>query len=95
MAHTSPATIALSLETAKNAALMLGGGFVTMSIISAIVVKKIVTKLVLVVVLVALAIAMWSQRANLQDCAEKAKDRVSGTTATVECQFFGLDVSID
>ena len=93
MAHTS--LVALSLDTAKNAALALGGGFITMSVISAIAVKKIVTKLVLVVVLVALAIAMWSQRANLQDCATTAKDRVSGDGTAVECQFFGLDVAID
>lgn len=91
----APATLALSLDTAKNAAMMLGGGFVAMSVVSAIVVKKIVTKLVLVVVLVALAIAMWSQRANLQDCATKAKDRVEGSSSSVECQFFGFDVTVD
>ena len=93
MPHTS--SLALSLETAKNAALALGGGFAALSVVSAVVVKKIVTKLAIVVVLVALAIAMWSQRSNLQDCANKAKNRVSGAGTTVECQFFGADVQID
>jgi hypothetical protein len=59
-----------------------------------VLVKKLVTKLVLVVVLVTAALAMWSQRTNLQDCAARAKDRVSGSGEQVECTFFGSDVAV-
>ncbi|MFM7252993.1 MAG: hypothetical protein ACKO27_08000 [Ilumatobacteraceae bacterium] len=89
------ALLGLSLDTAKNIALGLGISFLAMSVASAVLVKKIVTKLVMAVLLVALAVAMWSQRANLQDCAAKAKDRVAGSGQQVVCSFFGTDVAVD
>lgn len=94
MHHVSAPLLALSIDTAKNIAMFIAAGFVALSVISAVLVKKLVTKLVLVVVLVTAALAMWSQRANLQDCAARAKDRVSGSGTTVECTFFGSDVAV-
>ena len=95
MHHVSAPLLALSIDTAKNIAMFIAAGFVALSVISAVLVKKLVTKLVLVVVLVTAALAMWSQRANLQDCAAKAKDRVAGSGQQVVCSFFGTDVAVD
>lgn len=89
------ALLGLSLDTARSVALGLGIGFLAMSVLSAVLVKKIVTRLVMAVLMVALAIAMWSQRSNLQDCAATARQRVAGSGEQVVCTFFGTDVSVD
>lgn len=94
MIHQSAATFALSIDTAKNIAMAIAVAFVALSVISAVLVKKMITKLVLVVVLVTAALAMWSQRSNLQDCATRAKDRVTGSADAVECTFFGSKVAV-
>lgn len=94
MAIVSSALLALSVDTAKNIAVALAVGFVVLSVVSAVLVKKLVTKLVLVVLLVTAALAVWSQRSNLQDCANRAKDRVTGSGTTVECTFFGSGIAV-
>lgn len=94
MLHQTTASVALSIDTAKNIAVAIALGFVALSVLSAVLVKKLVTKLVLVVLLVTAALGVWSQRSNLQDCATRAKDRVAGAGTTVECTFFGTDVSV-
>lgn len=94
MLQQSAPTFALSIDSAKNIAMAVAAAFVAMSVMSAVLVKKMVTKLVLVIVLVTAALAMWSQRSNLQDCATRAKDRVAGSGDAVECTFFGSDVSV-
>ncbi len=82
---------AVSLETAKTAAIVIIIAFVVMGILSAWLIKTVVTKLIVVVVMVGLAIGVYSQRASLQDCADKAKDHLG---KEVTCTFFGTDVKV-
>ena len=87
--------IALSLETAKAIAIVVVIAFVVLSVISALVIKSIVTKLIVAVLLACLALGVWTQRTNLQHCADRAQATsdalaVSGLT----CTFFGTEIQV-
>jgi len=82
---------AVSLETAKTVAVVIIAAFVLMGILSAWLIKTVVTKLIVAVVAVGLAIAVYSQRASLQDCADKAKSNLG---KEVSCTFFGTEVKV-
>lgn len=82
---------AVSLETAKTAAIVIIIAFVVMGILSAWLIKTVVTKLIFIVVLAGLAIGVYSQRASLQDCADRAKSNLGNE---VTCTFFGTDVKV-
>ncbi len=82
---------AVSLETAKTIAVVIIVAFVLMGILSAWLIKTVVTKLIVAVVAVGLAIAVYSQRASLQDCADKAKANLG---KEVSCTFFGTEVKV-
>lgn len=88
--------IALSLDTAKNAAIVVAVVFIALSIVSAIVVKKIVTKLILVVLMAGLALGAYTQRKSLEDCADRVQTQIdAGQNAEkTTCNFFGTDVDI-
>lgn len=83
--------LALTLEQAKTIGIGLAGLFVVGAVLSLWLVTKILKKLLLVVVLMVLAGVVWSQRASLEDCA----DRVEAEGRTATCTFFGRDVTID
>lgn len=88
---------ALSVDSAKNIAIVVAIAFVVLSVLSAILVKAIVTKVILVVVLGGLALGAWTQRQSLIDCADKAAAEVENGTAgagTVTCTFFGTEVEL-
>lgn len=84
--------VALALDTARNLALGMVATMATFSVLSAWLIKNLVVKGLLLVVLVALAIAAWSQRSELQSCADQARGLTGG--ATVTCTFFGTDVTV-
>ena len=54
-------------------------------------IKKIVMKLLSFGLLAVLALVVWTQRASIRDCADKA---VEGR-GTATCSFFGFDVDVD
>lgn len=86
---------ALSLETAKTAAIVIVIAFVVLSILSAWLIKTVVTKLIVVGLLVGLGIAVYSQRASLQDCADRAKAKIEAKdVSSITCTFFGTDVKV-
>jgi high-affinity Fe2+/Pb2+ permease len=88
---------ALSVDSAKNIAIVVAVVFVVLSVVSALIIKNIVTKLILVVLLAGLALGAWSQRSSLSDCADRAQQEIaSGTagTGSVTCKFFGTEVDI-
>ncbi len=92
---------ALSLDSAKNVAIVVAVVFVVLSLLSAWLVKNIVMKLILVAVLAGLALGAWTQRQNLADCADKAiaefqtAVQSSGSSSgAVTCNFFGTDVEV-
>jgi high-affinity Fe2+/Pb2+ permease len=88
---------ALSVESAKNIAIVVAVVFVVLSVVSALIIKNIVTKLILVVLMGGLALGAWSQRNSLSDCADRAQAEIANGTAgvgTVTCKFFGTEVDI-
>lgn len=90
--------LALTLGQAKNLALAIAVLLVLGAIASAWVMKTIMQKVALVVILGLLAVLVWSQRASLDECADKV--RQAGATAAstraidTTCSFFGRDVQI-
>ena len=85
----------VTLETAKTAAIVIVIAFVVVGILSAWLIKTVVTKLIVIGLMVALAIGVYSQRASLQDCADREKAKISaGDHSGVTCTFFGTDVKV-
>lgn len=88
--------LAISLETARNAALVVALIAVGLAVLSAWIVKAIVAKVVTAAVLVGLGLVVWTQRASLDDCADTVQERLSAGADVVDttCTFFGRDVPI-
>ena len=84
---------ALNVETAKTVALVAVGAFVLFGILSAWLVKTVVTKVIMIVLMAGLAVAAFSQRSQLDDCATRAEKAV-GSAESVECTFFGTKINV-
>lgn len=62
------------------------GAIVVLAVLAVLalwIVRRLLLRLVLIVVLGALAVSLWLQRADLQDCVE-----------TCSCRLFGQDVTV-
>ena len=87
--------IALSLDSAKNIAIVVAVVFVAFAVISAWVIKNVVTKLIMILLLAGLALGVWTQRSSLQDCADQAKAKAEALdTSGVSCHLFGTEVKV-
>lgn len=83
------------LETVRNGSLWGVLVLVLVALVAVWVVKQVVTKVLTVVVLLALAGLLWSQRVELNDCANSLSETVtSGFTSDTTCTFFGRDVTV-
>jgi|LakMenEpi03Aug12_release.lakeMendotaPanAssembly.Ray.scaffolds.fasta_scaffold3453670_1 hypothetical protein len=86
----------LDAELVKNIALGVGIGVIVVGLILLKIVRSIVGKVISAVVLLAIAIAVFSQRAAIDDCANKVQEQAaSGQISTIQCRFFGQDVKVD
>ena len=91
--------LSITLDTAKNIAIVVAVVFVVGAIAAAWIMKTIVQKVATAAILAILAFAVWTQRSSLQDCADKvtnAFEVADGNVAFVDtdCSFFGMDVTI-
>jgi hypothetical protein len=89
--------LALTLQAARNGAIIAVVVFVALAIASAWLMKSIAQKVALVVVLGLLAVLVWTQRASLDDCAKRVKaNRAAGTAVGTDttCTFLGQDINI-
>ena len=85
--------LAITVDGAKNLAIAITVGFVALSAVSAVVVKKVTTRIVTVLVLAGFALGVWTQRSELQDCAQRVRDKASvNDTTPTTCTFFGVAV---
>jgi hypothetical protein len=85
------------IETLKNLALGLSGASIVVGLILMKVVSSIIGKIVSLVIFVAIALAGYSQRAQVIDCANSVKAQATATaTASVDttCTFFGQDIKV-
>lgn len=86
---------AITLDGAKNLAIAITIGFVVLAVASAMMVKNITSKIIAVVLMVGFALGVWTQRNELQDCAQRVKDKAAvGDTSATTCTFFGLEVDV-
>jgi hypothetical protein len=85
----------LTVDTVKNAALGLSAASLVIGLIMMKVVSSIVGKVVSLVIFLAIALAGYSQRAAVIDCANAVKSQATAT-ASVEttCTFFGQDITV-
>ena len=87
--------LALTLEAAKNGAIIAVVVLAALAIASAWLMKSIAQKVALAVVLGLLAVLVWTQRASLDDCANRVEEsRAAGTLTDTTCTFLGQDISI-
>ena len=87
---------ALSLQSAKTLAIVIAIAFLAFAVISAWVIKNVTMKIISILLLVGLGLGVWTQRTNLQDCADRAKAKVEAGlgSGSVTCTFFGSEVSV-
>jgi Flp pilus assembly protein TadB len=69
--------LGLSLDEARNIALVGAAAFAVAAIAAIWIMKSIVQKVLVALLLVMLAFAVWSQRESLQECAEQVKVNVT------------------
>jgi hypothetical protein len=84
--------LALSLGQAKTIAILIVIVLVALAIGSAWLMKTIAQKAAMAVILVLLALLVWSQRASLDECADKVRE--GGVRVDTTCSFFGRDINI-
>jgi len=83
------------IQTLKNLALGLSGASIIVGLILMKVVSSIVGKIVSLVIFVAIALAGYSQRAQVIDCANAVKNQAAATASVdTTCTFFGQDIKV-
>jgi hypothetical protein len=83
------------IETLKNLALGLSGASIVVGLILMKVVSSIIGKIISLVIFVAIALAGYSQRAQVIDCANSVKAQASATASVnTTCTFFGQEVKV-
>jgi len=97
--------LGITAEAAQNLAVVVAVALVLLAALFAKVLIGNLAKIVAAVLLVAAAVFVWSQRASLQDCADKvqaeARSAGTGTAGTptdpgpAECTVSGLTFSVD
>lgn len=86
---------ATDAETLKNLALGLSGVSVVIAVVMMKVISSIVGKVVSSAIFVAIALAGYSQRAEISNCVDKVKAQAtSSATIDTTCTFFGQDVTV-
>ncbi len=88
--------LALTLGQAKTIAALAVIAFVVLAVVSAWLMKELMQKVALVVIFGLLALLVWTQRASLQDCADRVSEQARAGAAQVDttCTFLGRDVTI-
>jgi hypothetical protein len=81
--------LALGVDAAKNIAIAVVVGFVVLSLVAASAIKNVTYKIVISLLMIGLALGVWTQRSELQDCAQLVRTQ-AGTT----CEFFGTQVDV-
>lgn len=84
--------LALTLDQAKGAALVVVVLLVLGAVASALLMKTLTQKAALAIILILVALLVWTQRASLEECADKVK--AAGFSGDTTCTFLGNDIKI-
>lgn len=97
----SNGVLALTADMVKNASL---GGLVVLVLFGLLAVKimqSVTQKLISLAITAALLFGVWTQRANVSDCADQVKTQAQAQTQAGQvpsvdatCHFFGKDVNV-
>ena len=83
---------ALTLGQAKTLAILIVLALVVMAVGSAWLMKTVAQKVALFAILGLMALLVWTQRASLDECADKVRE--GGIRVDTTCAFFGRDINI-
>jgi len=87
--------LGFTLDTARTMSLWTVAGAILLALAAVWLVKQVVTKVLTVVILLAVAGLVWSQRAELTDCADNVQASIAQALADdTTCTFFGRDVTL-
>lgn len=87
--------LALTLGSARHLAVAIVVVFVVLAVVSAKAIANVTWKITTMLVMVGFALGVWTQRANLSDCAEQAKAKATvGDSSPTSCTFFGVSVDV-
>ena len=86
--------LAVDVNLVKNLALGGIGLSLLLAVISALVLKSIISKAISLVLLLAIAIALYTQRDQLQTCADQVQKGSVTPGKTTTCTFFGAEIKI-
>jgi hypothetical protein len=83
------------IQTLKNLALGLSGASIVIGLILMKVISSIVGKIISLVIFIAIALAGYSQRAQVIDCANSVKAQTTASASVdTTCTFFGQDIKV-
>ena len=84
-----------NVDTIKNIAMGVSAGSLVLGLIAMKVISNVVGKVVSLVIFVAIALAGYSQRASIVDCASKVQDQATATASVdTQCTFFGRTIDV-
>ncbi len=86
--------LALTTDDARTIGTAVIVACIALGLLSAWVMKTIVQKVILVLVLGGLALAVYSQRTALDQCATDISATLGSTSGDATCSFFGVDVNL-
>lgn len=85
----------IDLDTAKNLSVGLMGGSIVFLLLVLKFAKSLVTKLLLILIAVGVGYVAFTQRDDVNACAEAAKTLLAeGNAIELTCTFFGQEVSL-
>ncbi len=86
---------ALSLGAARSLAVMLTIFFGVLALVALYTMGKFSKKITSALLLGCIALGLWTQRNNLEDCGKNLKARVENGSAVVgSCRFLGITVRL-
>jgi hypothetical protein len=87
--------LGLELDTVRNVAILAIAVAAVVVLVGAWLIKALVGKLVVIGLIGGLAVAVWSQRESVQDCADRVGTTLqAGAIDDATCTFFGRPVTV-
>jgi hypothetical protein len=86
---------AVDAETLKTMALGLSVGSIVIAIVMLKVISSVVGKAISTVLFLAIALAGYSQRAQITSCIDEVRSQTSMTSPSqITCEFFGQEITV-
>lgn len=87
--------LALTLDAAKNIAIVVILGLIVAAFLVAKFVSSVAVKAITILVLGGVVLGVWTQRQSLIECGDKVQEKYrAGDFSATQCSFFGAEVDI-